>query len=244
MWEGLPVASTTQCGLAPGRVTFSVATLSAASSCLNIWIIHRSQTPVKHAVDIAFSVGLVSLTWRARGQHSSSALKALTIMVHTDLHLCGWSAVRFDLCNWSWLSSAYGFSIRWWLHVCWAVENVKLASTRTHSDRQNVFKVVKHMILAMDQKDSPPPCGAETLHAGVGLGSFQSTTVISFWLNEHIIRAQCRKLLCKYRFLSESKGCTAESLARARSARARDDGCTSRRWGSGTAFSHALTHQD
>ena len=33
----------------------------------------------------------------------------------------------------------------------------------------------------------------------------------------------------KYRFLPESKGCTAESLARARSARARDDGCTSRR---------------
>ena len=48
----------------------------------------------------------------------------------------------------------------------------------------------------------------------------------------------------KYRFLPESKGCTAESLARARSARARDGGCTSRRWGSGTALSHALTHQD
>ena len=46
----------------------------------------------------------------------------------------------------------------------------------------------------------------------------------------------------KYRFLPESKGCTAESLARARSARARDDGYTSRRWTSGTAFSHALTH--
>ena len=33
----------------------------------------------------------------------------------------------------------------------------------------------------------------------------------------------------KYRFLPESKGCKAESIARARSARARDDGCTSRR---------------
>ena len=55
----------------------------------------------------------------------------------------------------------------------------------THSDRQNVFKVVKHMILAMDPNDAPPRrVAAETLHAGVGLGSFQSTTVISFWLNE------------------------------------------------------------
>ena len=33
----------------------------------------------------------------------------------------------------------------------------------------------------------------------------------------------------KYRFLPESKGCTAESLALALRARARDDGCTSRR---------------
>ena len=50
----------------------------------------------------------------------------------------------------------------------------------------------------------------------------------------------------KYRFLPESEGCSAEFLAQARCARAcaRDDGCTSRRWGSGTAFSYALTHQD
>ena len=48
----------------------------------------------------------------------------------------------------------------------------------------------------------------------------------------------------KYRFLPESKGCTAKSLVLTLRARARDDGCTSRRWGFGTAFSHALTHQD
>ena len=55
-------------------------------------------------------------------------------------------------------------------------------------------------------------------------------------------RIPSRHSICM--FLPESKGCTADSLARGLSMGARDDGCTSRRWGSGTTFCHAFTFQD
>ena len=85
---------------------------------------HRSQTPVKHAVDITYGVGLVSLAWRSRGQHSSTCrLENSHDWVRKDLHLRMNRPLKIR-----WLLLAYDFSSS--SQLCWTVKDVQMAHSK------------------------------------------------------------------------------------------------------------------
>ena len=109
-------------------------------------------------VDIAFlfsGVDFVSLTGRAHGQHSSAALqlKSSQGTCRSPFYKAEVLPVRFY----------HGCHRCLDFPSCWAVENVQLASTRSHSLEK--AKMSKWLIWSCTPKMFLR-CGAETLHAG------------------------------------------------------------------------------
>ena len=203
LFHGLPVASTTQWGLAPGR-----------NNVHSSWWLDGQHTRfllqhLDHPIVTVSSTGHVygaGLVWlMCRGHwHSSAALKVHKISIYVAWRLKWCQAINIQpLTDQGCRRHMDRFSN---MLSSWR----RAAGEHSHSLRKGRMSP-KHLI--MHARDAPLSCGAETLHSGVALGllrksaaqlgslrSGQPTSVIYFLSNERTIRAHLAKTAVQCHF--------------------------------------------